>query len=690
MTTTYEDTVKLIEELRKASQAYYQDGVESELEDYEYDLKLEHLETLVDSYPELFNVGTDGFALLENEVAAGTKIDDDSTEVTRTIPMLSLLKAKTEDEVISYADKCRAKGAKSFTLQAKLDGFAASIEYKDGKLHQISTRGDGLVGEDVTYLATAKNLTIVGLPDAVSDKRNFEVRGELYFTDSQFESANAERLKVEGVAFKNSRNSITGLSKKAAGGLDYSVEFSFATYSLYIEGEYTDLAKLPDANFKSIQEVTSEQAPKVKLTGLEGNKALHESIEKFGEARENFTIPTDGVVIKPTNEAEMHKAMGATSHHPVSHIAFKYPDAVAEAKVLGIDVTVGKTGRVTPIARLEPTDLDGTVISNVSLHNFNLVDEKDIRVGSTVALTRANGVIPYVKAVLSNPADAVKPTIPSTCPVCGKGLESSGKENPPKLIQCKNFDCPSRAAFAIRTAVGKDYLDIDGLSEVLLDHLTGIGRVKTIADLFTLERDELSESPLGTSVKGNPRRLGEKRADNILEHIEKAKTKPLFKLLASLGVEALGRTSSKALIAHFGTLEKIQEASVEQISNLDGFAKIRAERITSGLKRLKPVIDAMQSHGVQFVAETSTAPTDSPVAGKSFAISGEVPNGFANRGQLVEWLESNGARFDSSPKADTDYMIGDPAGTSSKAKKATKLGIEFISPSEFASKFVTN
>lgn len=673
------ETEVLVAELIKASQDYYQDGNDSGLTDEEYDAKTEYASTLVDSYPDLFEEGTDGYAILENEVAAGTTVDADIA-VEHNVPMLSLGKAKTEDEIFAYTARARTGGAKDFMLQAKLDGFAVAIRYIDGEAVSLATRGDGRIGEDATHLLTADNLTIAGLPRTISNEGEVEIRGEIFFTDSQFAAANTERVKYGEPLFKNSRNAVSGLQKRAIKGIPFKVEFTFSAYTLLIDNVFRDLADL-DSSVETVSHLTKVHAPKATLAGLKTDTELMEAIKAFGKLRENFSIPTDGVVVKPSNEGEMLESLGYNSHHPISQIAFKYPGIIKETEILAIDLTVGKTGRVTPVARVRTVDLGGWETSNASMHNFNWVAERGIRVGSTVMVTRANDVIPQVVAVVSQGDNTTDLEVPTACPVCGSTLVASGDYTPPKLLQCKNYECKSRILFALKTACGRNYLDIDGLSGVLLTELAKAGTLDSIADLFALTVDSMQDVVLGHTEKGNPRKLGKIRAEKIVDRVEQAKTKPFVKLLASLGVEGLGRTSSKILISEYGTLEAIRNATVEDIASLENLGEIRAESIVAGLARVSGMIDLMIARGVEF--EDPEVETGSRFTGMSFAISGPVPAGYGNRQEFIDFIESEGGAFHSAPKATTSYMIADEEGTSSKVKKAKALGVEFVTAENF-------
>lgn len=679
----------LIDELYRASENYYQKGVESHLTDEEFDAKLEYLELISDSgeHADLFADDSKGFKLLENDPSLGTKAEGEI--VSRAIPMLSLAKAKKEHELMSYLDKTRAAGAKDFRLQAKLDGLAISAEYSGGKLVRLSTRGNGTEGEDATYLVDDPKVTIKGLERSISDVEPLEVRGELFFTASQFEAADKARFAATGQHFKNSRNAATGLMKAAKLGVDYPVEFTFTTYSVIRKGEPAELASVKDLGFIPVDDFTKSAVGELALTGFTSNAEVMEAVHAFGRARENFDFPTDGVVLKPTNEAELLMSMGSNSHHPVSQIAWKYPDAKATTEVLGIDVTVGRTGKLTPIARVRPVDLEGSTISNASLHNYNLVRTKGVRVGSIVLVEKANMIIPQVAAVLSSPPDSVDLEVPKNCPKCSTELEydKNDGEYPPKTLRCPNVDCESRMYFALRMAVTKDMLDIDGMGESSIEYLNSIGRINTIADIYTLTEDELANSQLGESQNGNARRMGEKTAKHIIEHIEKSKSLPLARVLPAVGIDMLGRSSSKALEKRFGDIDGILNATKEQIAEIDKMGPIKAEKIFNGLQRRRPMIERMRQLGVQFTPTAKPTTQGSALAGKSFSISGSVPPGFGNRNQWVEYLESQGAEFHASPKPNTTYMIGDPSDSSSKIKAAVKHGLTFMSPSDFASKF---
>lgn len=681
----------LITELSNAAEAYYLDKGEVLLSDEDFDSKQEYLQSISDSgeHSEFFEKGSKGFLILEGNPALGAEIDNiESDIVIHDLPMLSLQKAKKEKELYSFLDKAREAGASSFRLQTKLDGIAISVTYNNGKLIRIATRGDGEIGEDATYLVKDPNVTINGLPTEIAELEPIEVRGELFFTNEQFKSADDERSKITGSRFKNSRNSASGLLKKAKKGVGYPIEFTYTAYSTFSNKKMIDLDTLSEKDgFLSVDQLSENVTKKLNITELKTNNEVAAAIKKFGEYRENFNIPTDGVVIKPTNESEMYESMGLTSHHPSSQIAWKYPSEKAKTVILEINMTVGKSGRVTPIAKVEKVLLDGSEISNASLHNFNYIASKDIRVGSIVLIEKANEIIPQVVTVLYNDEEETLEIVtPKTCPSCSTELIAKTDENiwPPKTLNCPNINCPSREFFALKTAVGKNFLDIDHLSEVSLTHFNEIGRINDISDLYTLTEEELANSVNGYSPKGNPRRLGEKTSKHILKYLEKSKNLPMTKILPALNIDGLGHTTSKTLVEEYKNLDAILEAKEEDMSLLENIGPISAKGIYEGLKNKEPLIRKLQKQGVKF---NGPVEKNNKLSGISFSISGKVPKPFSSRDKWIDFIEENGGKFDSAPKASTSFIIANESESSSKVKKAKNLGTKFLTAEEFTNQF---
>lgn len=700
---TKDQVVAVIEELKYASQQYYLEGGNTPLTDEEFDAKQEFLKNISVDYPELFNENTDGAKILEGDVLLGAElvidsVDDNNDMITHKTPMLSLAKAKKENELDSYLTKLRSYGADDFRLQAKLDGSAISAYYEDGVLKYVATRGNGVIGENVTHLIHDKNITILGLPTHLDKNETMEVRGELFFTQKQFENANKNRFAYDETVYELSRSSVAGIVKRSKKGMKYPVELTFGTYSAWNGENLVALDEVSHQGFITVDSLTEKEAKTVKLSGFKNDAEIHESIELFGKVSEGFDIPIDGVVIKPVKEVEMHNIMGNTSHHPASQIAWKYPSEKATTNVERIVFTVGKSGRVTPVAEFETVIIEGSEVSRASLHNFALLREKDVREGSVIIVEKANEIIPQVVSVVSSPESSKMVEIPTHCPVCDSELFYEGSVYPPKTLTCENPVCSARSFGTLVFAVSRDYLDIDGLSVATLEALNKEGLVNDIADLYEISEEQLSNVPVGTSVKGETIYLGLKRAASIMQHIEKSKNLPAERLIASFGIHTLGRRAAKKLVAEFGSFDNVLKASADDIAQVEGFARIKAEKAAEGLQMLSGVIERMKQAGVKFgqTEETENVDENSEnienstniFEGLSFAISGSVPEPFANRNEMVDYIEDHGGSFHSSPKATTSYMIAEDTGSSSKVKKALTLGLTFITAEEFTEKFM--
>lgn len=674
---TVDDMEKLISELHDASQMYYQ-GESSPLTDEEFDAKVSLLTEVKDEFPDLFAEGSDGWKLLDNEVGSTATI---SSSISHNVPMLSLNKAKNVSELETFVARVKKEGRASFSLQSKLDGFALSVVYEGGALRTISTRGNGYVGEDVSYLLSDPNVTLMGLPETA--KKDMEIRGELFFTDSQFEKVNKERKKLTGDVFKNSRNAVVGLMKKSEKGVDFPVEFTFSTYSVLVDDHFVNLSDFHEDGFVTVSDLTAEQVNGECVLENLGERELFDAIQIFGELRKGFSIPTDGVVVKPTDEAYLLERMGSTSHHPSSQIAWKYPGETADAVVESVEVNVGRTGKLNPVAAITPVFVSGTEIRNVTLNNFNWIVSKGIKVGSIVKVRRANDVIPEIVCVVSNPESAIDIAVPKVCPSCDGELVVDGDFYPPKTIRCTNVSCPSRNSFGLLSAVGKGALDIDGLSSATLSSLIESGLVNDVSDLYKLTL------PVFSAVSHNGKTLGEKRARRILDSIEESKKLPLNRILLALNVDGLGGTTARTLVSKFSTMSTISQLSVSDIESLEGFGSLTAQKIVDGLSEKKSLIDALRECGLECLSEDNSEGKSDELSGLSFSISGPVPEGFANRRDFVDFIENHGGEFHSTPKKTTTYMIGDRNDTSSKIVKANTLGLEFLTPSKFVDSFLS-
>lgn len=723
------DVIGLISELKSASNFYY--GITNEgvhMDDDVFDEKLEVLKSLSVDFPKLFVEGSDGYDLMEEGGVLGLNTSDvvsngsgsrKRASVEHLVPMLSLSKANNKDTLTSFIEKMKIQGARSFKLESKFDGFALALEYGvddsgEYSIRTISSRGDGKMGDDYTFLSKSSDVTILGIPKIFkqlsndkkgSNPKSFEIRGEIVLSVKQLKEVNRKRAENGQEPFKNERNGVVGLIKAAERGIGYPVELTFVSYTLISrdEGSYLNIDTLPEGFLTAgaiTKDITSSSELNknnpINLSNIQDTEKVIEEVEKYGVLKKNgLGILTDGVVIKPTNDSELLNEYGSNSHHPLTQIAYKFPGDSAPTVVQGIDYTIGRTGKVTPIARLAPVELDnGSVtVSNVTLHNFNWISERDIRVGSVVTITRANDVIPYLSGVISNPEGTIKVETPKDCPFCSDKLEYQGDIYPPKKLQCTNYFCKGRQNMVIHTSTSKGIFDFDGMAGATVEALITSGKVKDIADFFTLTEQDLADTVVGETEKGNTKLLGKTRASKIHYRIQEAKTsKGTEKFLMAMGIEFLGNRASQEIVKNYGyDIDVIMSLKESDISKLDSLGSGKASYIYNGLQCMIELVDKAKLNGYQFInpseGDENNVDMESPISGLSFSISGSVPNGYGNRASFVKFLENNGATFHSSPKKDTSYMVGESSGSSSKAKKANELGLDFVSPEDFSSKF---
>ena len=673
-------TLKELEEAVRlaiaAAQSYYNTG-QTLISDAEYDHLIERIEASQSDFP-----NTEGVKELLTTVAAGTVAGGD---VEHSTPMLSLKKVKTLEEVQSFESKVKELGS-TVILEPKLDGVALAVRYVEGNLHQAITRGDGVMGKDVTHIL--RNHSVIGLPRKV-DGFTGEVRGEVYMTTSQFQQASAARIAhaeaqhIESrksarankdlafdpakFTFANSRNAVSGLvNRDDDPGFDFTL--SFAAYD--VSGLESDsyLSRLTQLEEWGI-------TPARSLFDLPAGSVL-EQVEALGEQRQASDVPTDGSVIKAESYV-VREQMGVGSRHPRHSVAYKYESEEGTTTVLDIETDVGRTGRLSLRARVEPVEVDGTTITYASLHNPSWLMDKDIRVGSTVKIKRANDVIPQVSQVVEHAKDSEAWTPPASCPQCGHEWDKSTL-----LWRCMSPECGILGSLVY--AVSRDALDIDEVGPVVVEALVDNELVADVADLFTL-----SSTDLETLEFSSRRKMSETVAQRIHSNIQQAAQKqPFARILTALGLRGTGRSMSRILAAHFKDVDSLLAASIEDLNEVESVGRIKAELIHSELKRLTPVIEKLR--GKVNLAEASTKGTDndsSPLEGKKVVITGSMkssPFDGKTRTEMQELIESYGGKTSSSVSSSTSMLVCETGSTSSKFKKAQSLGVDILTPAEFA------
>ena len=685
----------MADRLERAARLYYQDDADSDLTDEEYDAGVAYLRTMIARY----HLHDARLTALTKGLAAGTSPNANAGGVViHDTPMLSLEKADSREDVIAYLDRLRAAGATGFRLQAKFDGIACSAVYHDGRLADMSSRGDGHTGEDMAYLIGNGNVTIDGLPARLSGplaSADVEIRGELFLRPSEFARLNALRAAAGLPAFANPRNTNAGIVKRAATGGDGGERsrLQFVMYRIVGDARERDLiaSGVAEATAVTMEEWGRSGAviPGGSLTVKDGDGAddrVMAIVDAFDPVRARTDLSLDGIVIKPLNEHDMDAALGATDHHPRSQIAYKYPGAKAQVRITGVDWTIGKSGKLTPRLNYERTWIGGSWNEHATLHNTAILAELGLKVGSVVEIEKRHDVIPEVVTAvgaLYTPDDGGVIAAPTRCPVCGTAIDVGDR-----VSYCPNTACPGRGANMVRAAVGRTLLDIDGMGESLVDALYERGIVVTIADLYDLDETSLAGTVIGSTSTGGERTVGGKRARHIMESLAASRNVPYPRVLASLAIPGLGRRLATRLIKRYPGIDALHDADVDDLAGIDGVGPVRARVIVDGIADRWPVIERLRAAGLRFHSDTeTTAPPADPAAGfisgHRFSISGAVPTGWANRAAWQAFIESMGGIAQSAPTRDTDYMVGDANGSSSKIRKALSYGVRIITPDEF-------
>lgn len=662
-----EDYWSSVASAQAAAAAYYA-GTESPLTDAEYDSLLDDIlqaELALIPPSDIIDHG------LFTRVAAGVAAVGD---VPHPTPMLSLEKVKTDEDIRKFLtrviDASDASPRETMvSVQPKLDGLAIRAVYRKGLLVQVVTRGDGQAGEDVTERIMRDNVLINGLPDyleaeyGVPMPYDAEVRGELVMSRDDFATSNANRIASGKTGFANPRNAAAGSLR--AETLDYEVEMTFVTY------EHDGVIAL-DPSF-----IYADQLPGAETIQAYYWEAVIAALTDFGTMRADYDYPTDGAVIKATS-TDVRDELGTGTRAPKWAVAFKYEAQTGETVIRDIVVEVGRTGNLSFTAVFDPVLVDGSTIGRASLHNTSLIAEKDIRIGSKAVVYKANDIIPQVLSVTNDPETTV-PWTPPTEDADGFPYVQRGKfltsTNPADSV-----------GSLIRYAASRDVLDIDGLGSEIADALVNSAGVEDLSDLFTLSLDELTNLPLGETSTGGVRRLGEKNAQKLIDGITAAKSQPLNRVITALGIRLTGRTFGRRLATHFGSLGALLAASTDDLLAVEGVGPERAAVIHAGLQKNAQVIDNLIEYGVTNAVEKDESAGAAVLAGMSVVVTGSTKGTKLEaygRNEMNELIERHGGKSSGSVSKNTSLLVaGDGAG--SKLAKATDLGVEVITPDEFA------
>ena len=642
-------------ELAATAATSYYDTDAMRMTDAEYDALVERIEAAVTVHPDWDDKG------IVTAVAGGASAGGD---VKHPVPMLSLSKVKE----LSDIEKFVATIESDIVVEVKLDGLAIRAEYVNGKLTQAVTRGDGLSGEDITAQAHRFG-GIDGLPMKLDTAWTGEVRGEVFMTDENFFTANENRVAAGGKAFVNPRNATAGSLRKA--DRDYATPMSFGAYD--ISGEHVDSLSSYIMRMLLADNIGFTTALTLTPMILEPKELdVIGRIQHIEDKRAALGFPIDGAVIKADENADRDR-LGMASRTPKWATSYKYAADTSTTVLKDIEVQIGRTGRITLRALLEPVFVGGTTITYATLHHPGFVADQGLAIGQTVAVYRAGDVIPRVTAAMGEqPAGLTQWVPPETCPQCDEAWDKSSV-----LWRCHTPECS--VAGRIEYFASRDAMDIEGLSVSTAEALTESGLVSNVADLFDLTVSQIAAVKVGTTTTGGDRLIGTTVATKLVAEIEKSKNQPLNRVITSLGISKVGRSVGRWLAREYPTMSLLRAATPADIATIEKMGEIKANFVVNGLRSLSDVIDRMAAAGIN-MGSIPDAVGPQPLAGQSYVISGSIP-GFT-RTTAQEAVEALGGNASSSVSATTTALITDDTSTS-KGQKAIKLGIPVISPADF-------
>ncbi len=656
-----EEILKLRKQLEIWANKYY-DEDNPEVSDYEYDMTMNKLKALEKEFPDLVTKDS-----LTQKV--GGHVKEGFEKVEHEVPLQSLQDIFSFGELEEFKERVY-KAAKEnnikeedvkFVVETKIDGLSAALEYRDGKFVRGATRGNGLVGEDVT-----ENLkTIKTIPKELPEPINIIVRGEVFIGKKEFEKMNEERELNEEKTFANARNAAAGSLRQ----LDTKITKK-RPLDIYI----FNVQKIEGKEFNS----HFEELKYLKKLGFNVNPVLIpcnnipeaiDAINKIGEEREELTFGIDGAVIK-VDDLKLREKMGTTSKVPRWAIAYKYPPEKKETKLKDIICQVGRTGAITPMAILEPVKVAGSTISKTTLHNEDFIKEKDIRVGDTIVVQKAGDVIPEILEVKKKKRDGTEKVfeMPKVCPVCGAPVV---REEGEAVSRCIGIECPAKLVRNIIHFVSRDCMNIDGLGDKIIEQLINKNLISNIADIYFLKFEDIA------TLKKN----GQKFTQNLIDAINNSKNNDLYRLIAALGIRHIGTKAAKTLAKKYKTMDSLMNASLESLAMTDDIGEISANSIyeffrqdqtidlINRLKEAKVNMEALESEDI-----------DNRFEGKTFVLTGTLEK--FTRKEASDLIEKHGGKTSGSVSKKTDYVLaGEDAG--SKLTKAQSLGVEIITEEQF-------
>ena len=624
------------------------------MSDYDYDHQLRRLEELEAAHPELVTPDSP-------TQRVGGQVQEGFQPVTHQVPLESLQDVFDLGELSEFDQRVRgAVPEAEYDVEPKVDGLSVALEYVDGAFVRGATRGDGRVGEDVTANLKTIRAIPLKLPEPVP---HLIVRGEVFMPRTVFARLNEDREQNGEALFANPRNAAAGSLRQLDPRIAAARQLSIIVFNVqYVEGisftTHTEsLDWLERMRFKVIPHDTCST---IEQAGA--------SIRSIGENRTAYPYDIDGAVVK-VNSLQERSLLGSTAKFPRWAAAYKYPPEQKPSRVLDIVVQVGRTGVLTPRAVLEPVRLAGTTVQSASLHNQDYIAEKDIRVGDTVLVQKAGEIIPEVVGVVreKRPEGTQPYRLPERCPVCGAHV---ARDEDGAAIRCTGAECPAQLLRNLTHFASRDAMDIEGLGPAVVEGLVKAGLVRTPGDLYRLEAQSVAQLE----------RMGQKSAENLIAAIEKSKSRDLSRLLFAFGIRQVGQKAAKVLAARFGTLDRLSQATVEELTAVDDIGEITARSLAEWLHsdQAEHLIASLKGAGVNTASQAQ--PVDDRLAGKTFVLTGTLEH--FSRAEAGARIEALGGKVSSSVSRKTSYVVaGEEAG--SKLDKANALGITVLSEAEF-------
>ncbi|OBR90044.1 MULTISPECIES: NAD-dependent DNA ligase LigA [Clostridium] len=656
----YEDRYNELKKIITYHNDRYYNQDNPEISDYEYDMLMQELKNIEREHPEIITPDS------PTQYVGGDAKREAGVLVRHRVPMLSLRDVFNKEDVEQFVNDVKAQFPDvEFVVETKIDGLSMALRYEDGKLITAITRGDGIVyGEDVTVNAKVINDVVKSLKDKIP---YLEIRGEVYMTKEAFQNVNEHQELLGKKVFANPRNCAAGTLRQLDSKVTKERNLSLFIFNVQ------DVRGMEFKTHTEGYEFLKKQGIKVieNYTVCKTTCEIWDAIEKIGENRGDLDYDIDGAVIKINNLA-YRTELGSTSKVPKWAIAYKYPPEEKETKLLDIELTVGRTGRITPVAIFEPIRLCGTSVSRATLHNQDFIDELDVGVGDIIVVYKSGEIIPKIKKVIheKRPEGTVKFQFPDKCPVCGSPV---AREEGAADIKCTNINCPSMLVKRIINFVSRDCMDIKGFGAAYVEQLVDKGYIDDIPDIYHLNeyRDKLVEE----GIIGK-----EKNTDKLLDVIENSKKNEPHRLLASLGISNVGKSTAKELMKYFKSIDNLINADIDEIKKVPDIGDISASTIFEYFKNednLK-IISELAKCGVNMVMNEDKE-ADNLLEGSKFVITGTLPS--MGRTEAKELIEKHGGKVSGSVSKKTTYVLaGDAPG--SKVTKAQKLGVKVISEAE--------